>query len=111
MQANMIKLAAQPRQVLGKKVTSLRRAGLTPGNIFGPGTPSVAVQLVTRDVERLLAHVSRTSLIALDVEGTEPVTVLVRGVARRPTNDELFHIDFYRVSMTHTLKAAVPIML
>lgn len=111
MRANTIALAAQPRSAFGKKTGALRRTGWTPANIYGAGEPSVAVQVVTRDVDRLLTHTSRNALISLEVEGTEPVTVLVRGVARRPTSDELFHVDFLRINMTETLKSTVPIVL
>lgn len=110
MRANTVSLAAQPRTTFGKQTGALRRSGWTPANIYGPGVPSVGVQVATREALRLLTHTGRNTLISLAVEGSEAVTVLVRGVARRPTNDELFHIDFYRVSMTQTLHSTVPII-
>lgn len=111
MRAQTVNLVAQPRTVFGKKTGALRRSGWTPANVYGPGAPSVAVQLATREANRLLTHTGRNTLIALTVAGSDEVTVLVRGVARRPTNDELYHIDFYRVSMTQTLRSTVPIVL
>lgn len=90
---------------------ALRRSGWTPANIFGPGTPSVAIELQTREMEHLLTHVPRNALVALAVQGAEEVTVLIKGVERRATTDELFHVDFYRVSMTHALKASVPLVV
>lgn len=110
MQDRRVGLSAKRRTVLGKKVGALRRTGWTPANVFGPGEPSVSIQIPTREIERLLSHVPRTALISLGIDEQEGVTVLVRGVDRKPTTDELYHVDFYRVSMTHTLKATVPIV-
>lgn len=111
MQDKRVGLAAQPRTVLGKRVRALRRAGWTPANVFGPGEASVAIQAPTREMERLLSHVPRTALISLGIDGGEGVTVLVREVDRKPTTDELYHVSFYRVSMTHELRAEVPLVL
>ena len=111
MKANTVNLAAQSRTTFGKKTGALRRSGWTPANVYGPGAPSEAVQVATREAQRLLTHTGRNTLISLSVAGSPEVTVLVRGVARRPTNDELYHIDFYRVSMTQTLRSTVPLIL
>jgi large subunit ribosomal protein L25 len=111
VRANTVTLAAQPRSHFGKRTGRLRRSGWTPANVYGAGAPSVAIQVATREAARLLTHTGRNTLISLAVEGSDEVTVLVRGVDRRPTNDELYHIDFFRVSMTETLKSTVPLVL
>jgi len=102
---------AQSRTVVGKKVRFLRRQGWTPANVFGHAVDSTAIQLNTREMEHVLAHVSRNSLLSLEVEGGTPATVLVKAVSRKPTTDELYHVDFYQVSMTEKLRANVPIVL
>ena len=104
-------LTAETRTVVGKRVRYLRRQGVTPGNIFGHGIESVAIQLNTREMEHVLSHVPRTSLLSLNVQGSKPTTVLVRGVSRKPTTGELYHVDFYQVSMTEKLRADIPIAL
>jgi large subunit ribosomal protein L25 len=104
-------LAAQTRTVVGKKVRFLRRQGWTPANVYGHGVDSTAIQLNMREMEHVLSHVSRNSLLSLEVEGGTPATVLVKTVSRKPTTDELYHVDFYQVSMTEKLRATVPIVL
>jgi large subunit ribosomal protein L25 len=37
--------------------------------------------------------------------------VLIRRVSRKPTNDQLLHVDFYQVSMTEKTTVDVPIVL
>ncbi|MBI4212701.1 MAG: 50S ribosomal protein L25 [Chloroflexi bacterium] len=110
MQAERAQLAARTRTLKGKRARFLRRAGFTPANIYGPGSPSLAVEIPTRELERHLGHVPRGALVSLGIEGQGDVTVLVRKVARKPTTDELYHVDLYRVSMTHTLRTEVPVV-
>ena len=104
-------LAAQSRTVLGKKVRFLRRQGITPANVFGHAIASTAIQLNTREIEHVLTHVPRNSLLSLNVEGSDPATVLVKAVSRKPTTGELYHVDFHHVSMTEKLRATVPLTL
>lgn len=106
-----VSLSARPRTVFGKRCRQLRRAGWTPANVFGPGTPSLAIEIHTHELEHLLTHVRRATLLGLAVEGKQDVTVLIKRVERRPTTDELYHVDFYRISMTHTLRTTVPLVL
>jgi len=37
--------------------------------------------------------------------------VLVKGVDRKPTTGDIYHVDFQRVSMTETIRMDVPIVL
>jgi large subunit ribosomal protein L25 len=104
-------LTAEHRSVFGKKVRFLRRQGITPANVFGRAVDSVAVQLSTRELVHTLTHVPRNSLLSLNIDGSAPATVLVRSVSRKPTTDEIYHVDFYRVSMTEKLRADIPLSL
>ena len=47
--AERIPLVAQRREVLGKHVRHLRNQGILPGNVFGKGLESLAVQLDARE--------------------------------------------------------------
>jgi large subunit ribosomal protein L25 len=71
----------------------------------------MAVEVNTREIEHILSHVPRSTLFSLKLDGEADTTVLVRGLDRKPTTGELYHVDFYRVSMTHTLKTEVPLVL
>jgi large subunit ribosomal protein L25 len=104
-------LAAENRTVIGKKVRFLRRQGITPANVFGHGLDSAAIQVNTREMVHVLTHVPRNSLLSLNIQGRDPATVLVKMVTRKPTTDEIYHVDFYHVSMTEKLRATVPLAL
>ena len=105
-------LTVRPRTTLGKKVKRLRRAGITPANIYGHNVPSLAIEADAHDLALLLRRAGRTHLIQVAVEGErDPRPVLVRDYTRRPTTDELLHVDFFQVSMREKLTVEVPITL
>lgn len=104
-----VKLEAEPRSVLGKKVKLLRRASLVPANMYGHGRDSVALQLSEKHVTQRITRASRSTLFSLSLNGGEPETVLVKEVQRHPTSGRVLHVDFYQVAMTEKLKASVPL--
>lgn len=105
-------LAARPRTVLGKRVARLRRAGVTPANIYGRALDSVAIEADERDLTHLLRRAGRTHLIQLTIEGERAARpVLVRDVSRKATNDLLLHVEFQQVSMLEKLTVEVPVVM
>ena len=102
--------AVELRSVTGKAVKQLRRDGTIPGNIYGRGLESVAVQLPwSRAREMLNAH-GRNTLIEVQL-GSEGDTrpVVVRDIGRDPVTGEVQHVDFFQVDLTRTIQADVPI--
>jgi large subunit ribosomal protein L25 len=106
-----IELEAEKRDVIGKKVRFLRRTGITPVNLYGHGIESVPLQVNSKKLELMLAHISMTDLIHLRIEGAKaPKNVMVREVQKNPTSDDILHVDFYQVKMTEKIKADVPLV-
>lgn len=105
-------LAARPRTTLGKAVKRLRRAGITPANIYGHNTASLAIEAEEHALTTLLRRAGRTALVEITVEGeAAPRNVLVRSLTRRATTDQLLHVDFFQVSMREKLSVDVPVVL
>lgn len=105
-------LKVAPRTVVGKNVAKLRRAGITPANIYGHKIESTAVQVDTAELTHLMRHSSRNQIFNMTVEGeSAPRTVVFRDVTRNPVNSHLLHVDFFQVSMTEKMTAQVQIVL
>ena len=110
--ATQIELAVAPRSILGKKVKTLRREGITPANIYGHGIPSQAVQVLTPDLARTIRVVGRNTMLQLHVEGEkEQRPVFMRTVQRNPITDEFLHVDFYQVSLKEKIRIEVPLVI
>jgi large subunit ribosomal protein L25 len=102
----------EPRQVTGKKVAQLRRAGVLPASIYGRGLASIAVQANLAAFATTMRQIGANEVIDLKVAG-ERVTrpAVVYKVQRHPLTGQYLHADFYQVSLTTTMRADVPVVL
>lgn len=103
-----IVLNAQHRDVIGKQVKALRRAGLLPAVIYGRGMDPQAIILNYREAVRILPGITSSALLTVSVAG-EPHTTLVRQKQHHPVTGALLHVDFQRISMTEKIKVTVGI--
>src|SRR4051794_15076510 len=102
-----LELRAERRAVLGKKVRFLRRDGLVPASLYGPGLTSVALQLAARETEAAMRRISSSTLVPLVMDGEPTRRVLVREVQRHPTGEQVLHLDLFAVSMNETMRTPV----
>jgi len=103
-------LQATIRNVIGKQVRALRRAGQLPAVIYGHQITPLAISLDHREASHVLPRVSSSQLIQVEVAG-ERYPALVREKQRHPVTGYLVHVDFQTVSMTEKLRAMVRIEL
>lgn len=99
-------LNATKRDVIGKQVKALRREGKLPAVIYGRHTDPVNVNLDAHSASLVLAKLTSSSLVTLNVDGTE-YPALVREKQRDYIKNRLLHVDFLAVSMTETLRTNV----
>jgi large subunit ribosomal protein L25 len=104
-----LELRARRRAVVGKKVRFLRREGLLPASLYGPGVESTALELPAREAEAVLRRATSTTLLPLYVDEDTPRRVLVRQVQRHPVSDQALHVDFFALPMNETTRAQVPL--
>ena len=101
-------LEVSRRDVLAKKVSRLRREGLTPANIYGNQIDAVAIQLSTEQFRQFLRGHSRNEMIHLQVDGEERPT-FIRAIQRNPVTDQILHVDFLQVSLDHKVRLEVTV--
>ena len=71
------------RDTFGKKVKRLRNQGVLPGNIYGRGLSSTAIQVDSREFRKVVVESGIRSMFQVLVEGeSEPRHVLIRQLAR-----------------------------
>jgi large subunit ribosomal protein L25 len=101
-------LKATRRDVVGKQVKALRREGKLPAVIYGRHTEPVNINLEAHYAAMALAKVTSSSLVTIDVEGTE-YFALVRERQRDYIKNRLLHVDFMAVSLTEKLRTKVAV--
>lgn len=99
-------LNATRRDVVGKQVKALRREGKLPAVIYGRHTEPINVNLDAHSASLALGKLTSSSLVTLNVDGTE-YPVLVREKQRDFIKNNLLHVDFLAVSMTELLRTSV----
>ncbi|MFN8638412.1 MAG: 50S ribosomal protein L25 [Dehalococcoidia bacterium] len=110
--ADLDTYALAPRTILGKRVSTLRREGILPANIFGRNQASVAVQMPARTARELLIAHGTDNLLQVQVEGeATPRPVVVRSFQRHPVNRSILHLDFFEVDLRRAIQGSVPIRL
>ena len=106
----MISLSAKKREVLGKKVETLRREGLIPAVLYGPGTSPAVLTVFKKEFTTAYKEVGESSLVELEVD-QEKTPVLIRDVQRHPLSGDPIHIDFYQPRLDEKIKIMVPVSL
>jgi large subunit ribosomal protein L25 len=101
-------LKATKREVRGKQVNALRRSGKLPAVIYGRHTEPISIELDAHTAGLALSKVGLSSLITVDVDGTE-YPALVRERQRDYIKNTLKHVDFLAVSLTEKIRADVRI--
>ena len=101
-------LKAEKRGVIGKQVKALRREGKLPAVIYGRHTAPININLEAHSASLALSRTTSPSLVTIDVEGAQHLT-LVREKQRDYIKNRLLHVDFLAVSMSEKLRTAVAI--
>jgi large subunit ribosomal protein L25 len=100
-------LAAEHRDVTGKKVALLRHAGRLPAVVYGHGIDSDNVSIDTHEFEQLRRRSGANALVDLSIDGQTARPVLVSAVQVHPVNRSTLHVDLFLVRMTEELTVDV----
>ncbi len=103
-------LKANKRDVVGKQVGALRRAGKLPAVLYGHRIESTPIVLNAHETALTLSRLSSSSLVTIDLDGKK-YPALVRDQQRECLKNILMHVDFQVISMTEKLRTKVGVEL
>ena len=105
-------LSGSARDNRGKGVArSLRSAGSVPAVIYGHGREPQSLSINTRELEKLLDHISaENTVIDLTVDGKSART-LIREIQRHPFKKQILHVDFQELVAGEKVIVRLPIVL
>ena len=103
-------IKAEKRDVIGKQVKAMRRAGRLPAVIYGRHTDPIILSLDSHSASLVLGRLTSSSLVTIDLDGKE-YPALVREKQRDYIKNRILHVDFLAVSLTETLHASVAVNL
>ena len=105
-------LSGNVRDNSGKGVArSLRSSGRVPAIIYGHGREPQSLSIDTRELEKLLSHISaENTVIDLTVDGKSART-LIREIQRHPFKRQILHVDFQELVAGEKIVVRIPIIL
>jgi large subunit ribosomal protein L25 len=103
-------LSASPRTGTGKGVArTLRLSGQIPGVIYGHARQPQPLTLNAREFDRLMEHVTASTVIEVDVGGKTSKT-LIREIQRHPYKKQVLHVDFLELVAGEKVTVEIPIV-
>ena len=105
-------LSGSVRENGGKGVArTLRSSGRIPAVIYGHGREPQSLSIDTRELEKLLSHISaENTVIDLSVDGKSSRT-LIREIQRHPFKRQILHVDFQELVAGEKVIVRLPIVL
>jgi large subunit ribosomal protein L25 len=101
-----LELNAEPRQVTGNELKTLRQKGFIPGIVYGAGQKNISIQVDYQEFRKVFEEAGESTIIKLKI-GNEAKNVLIHEVAKDPVSDKFIHIDFLQVRMDKAITAEV----
>jgi large subunit ribosomal protein L25 len=87
----------------------MRRAGKLPGVVYSEGTEAVSFQVESRDARVVLN--AGHALFDLQIEGSDPVPVVIKEQQHHPVRGDLQHLDLQKVRLDVAIQAEVAVEL
>ena len=112
MTTESIKLELAPREILGKKVKLLRRAGIIPVHLYGPDADSRPLQCQSQTLIKVLSLAGGNTPIDISIQGESGSQLaFAREIQWEPMRDTILHVDFLLADVNRPVTAQVPIVL
>lgn len=104
-----VTLKADERSVVGKKVNSLRKKGILPGNVYGNNYTSKTVSMSTLDFMAAYKLVKQTGVLYVKV-GDESIPTLISDMQIHPITEKILHVDFRKINMKEKIETEIPVV-
>jgi large subunit ribosomal protein L25 len=109
MVAKTFQLAAQSREITGKKVKRLRSRQLLPAVVYGHGVDGGVISIDSKEFKKIFGEAGTSALVDLAIDDKKPLKVLITEPQTHYLSGEPVHVDFYAVKMTEKIETAIPI--
>ena len=105
-----ITLKVDARDVHGKKVKQLRRDGIVPAVVYGPGMEPVTVQIDQVVMSKVYAAAGKHTPVHITLDGKKKIA-MIKDVEVDNVKRRINHVSFHAVRQNKPIEAEVPIRL
>lgn len=104
-------LKVHRREITGKKVRQLRRAGWLPAVLYGAGVESVAVQIPYNEAVEVYRRAGTSTMVGVLMERQRvPRPAFIREVQQDPLSLQFLHMDLELVDLRRPITVSVPLV-
>jgi large subunit ribosomal protein L25 len=105
------KISVNAREGKGKgEAARLRRSGQIPAIAYGKKLAAQSLALKPDELRSVLtSERGRNTVIELDVDGKNKLTVLLRDYQHHPVSRELLHADFVQIALDEPVDVQIPL--
>jgi len=109
----IIKIQATSREAMGKGgATRLRRTGRIPIVAYGKNLATRPLAVAPAELRQVLtSERGRNTVVELEVQGSDKLTVMLRDYQHHPITREFLHADFVQIQMDREVDVEVPLEL
>lgn len=108
-----MELTVQKREILGKRIKSLRKSGFIPAELYGRGKENIHFSVSVKEFTNVFKKAGESTVLKIKIENGDKkegeINALVQDIQRNPTTDEITHIDLYQVRMDEKITASIPL--
>jgi len=105
-----INLKLDSRTLQGKKVKQLRKEGVVPAVVYGPGFEPVNVQAPLNIIDKVIRDAGYHTPVHLTI-GTKKEIAMIKDVEIDAVRGHTLHVSFHAVKQNEPVNAEVPIHL
>mgnify|MGYP001596889562 FL=1 len=103
-----LELKAEKREILGRAVSTLRKAGFLPAELYGRGLQNQHLTLGAKDFKKVYKEAGEHTVVTVVVDGKK-VPVIINDVSFDYLSGEPAHADLYQIRMDEKIQAKVPL--
>lgn len=105
-----VTLKLDERTVHGKKVAALRREGIVPAVVYGPGMEPITVQVANNILAKAYSQAGRHAPVHLTI-GSKKKIAMIKDIDHDPVKRTIKHVSFHAVKASDPVTAQVPVRL
>lgn len=105
----IVKLQAEPRDIIGKKVKVSRSQGKIPAILYGKEFENIPLFLEEKEFKKIFENAGSSTIVDLEIKGKNTEKVLIHEPQKDPISGDPLHVDLYKVNMKEEIHTEIPL--
>lgn len=104
-----MELKVQTRNILGRKVETLREQGLVPAELYGHGVKNLHLTISDKEFQKIFKEAGESTIVNLITEDDKKLPVMIYNVESDPISEKILNVDFYQIKLSEKIRISIPI--